>query len=110
MSIARNDVEYAVTMTEAAAKDPPPEFNYLTRIATGHLLEGIEAFERWSQDPDVARFLRALPEAGRAAREQVRDARNKIGSEALRNARNHTFHYPYPGPPAPPTQTRCSAR
>ena len=97
MSIARNDVEHALNEAESAAEEDRPEFAYLVRITTGHLFEGIEALQRWSNDPEVADFLRGLPEDGLMARKQVNRARDQIGREALEHLRNHTFHYPYPG-------------
>jgi hypothetical protein len=96
ISMARNDIRYAVCQAGAANTDDKPEFAYWVRISTGHFFEAANALKHWRQVPEVRGFIAKLPKAAREDLRSVNGSVQKIGPGVLEHSRNRTFHYPYP--------------
>jgi hypothetical protein len=96
MAIARNDIRYGLFRAGEAVDNDAPEAAYLIRLATSHFFEAEAALRQWMADPDVNRFVKALPQDARAWRKKAMAAVQKLSRGALGHSRNRTFHYPYP--------------
>jgi hypothetical protein len=96
MSMARNDLRYAMERAAAANKADQPEFTYLTRLALAHYFDALDAVDNWSKVPEVKAFVGRLPQTGRDQLRLARSNRQKVGHLALEHTRKRTFHYPAP--------------
>jgi hypothetical protein len=97
MAMAKNDIERALRDVLDAGKDDRPDFTYRVRLATGHLVEALDSLNAYSQEFDEVRALiqRVSPE-GQEKLKVVRGTLQEVGADALKSARDNTFHYPSP--------------
>jgi hypothetical protein len=104
MAMAKNDIERALRDVLRAGANNDPDFSYRVRLLTGHLVEGIEAFNAYSERYEEVRALVArLPNERRQAFRTVRGAFQQAGRDVLQHIRQNTFHYPSPDPTYSPT-------
>jgi hypothetical protein len=96
IAAARNDIEEAVTMSSAAAKEDNPALVYRHRLVLGHFFEAAEALKAWEKRKAVREFVGELPASARKERERALAAFTKVGRKTLAQSRNSTFHYPAP--------------
>ena len=97
MAMARNDIENAMWKAAEANEADTPDFTYWVRLVMGHFLEAADALQRWrNESGEVRDFLDRLPTVGQQALGVVGGTLNKVGPEAVKHARNHSFHYPAP--------------
>ena len=100
MAIASNDVEHAVRNAGLANTEGRPEFSYWVRIANGFTFEGIRTLRAWRDEEEskseIKKLLDRLPAPGKDALKRVNGVEQKMGSKALREVRDKTFHYPRP--------------
>ncbi len=107
MSIARNDIELALRDGIRAAKGDAPDFTYRVRLATSHLVEGLDSLNSYSQaSPAVRNLMARVPADGRNNLKMARGTLQKVGSEALQHVRHNTFHYPSPNTNYDPTSDK----
>ena len=96
MGMAKNDIELALRDVLAAGKDRQ-DFSYRVRLATGHLVEALDSLNAYSQEFAEVRKLagRVTPE-GQERLKAARGTLQQVGADALKHARDNTFHYPSP--------------
>jgi hypothetical protein len=61
MAMARNDIERALRDAESAIENNRPDFSYRARLAIGHLVEGLDALDAYSQREEVRALMRRVP-------------------------------------------------
>jgi hypothetical protein len=106
MSMARNDIDRAYRDLLASTDEDRQDFTYrvMVRLATGHIVEAIDALGFYRQSSDEVRKL-----LGRVSKEGQKDLKivsgtlQKAGKDALQDVRVNTFHYPSPDPHYSPT-------
>jgi hypothetical protein len=96
MSVARNDIEVALRDGIAAAHDDRPDFSYRVRLVTSHLVEALDSLNAYSQEDDVKKLMARVPVAAQKHLSKARGVLQKVGSKALDQVRNNTFHVPSP--------------
>jgi hypothetical protein len=97
MGMAKNDVERALRDVLTAAKNDRPDFAYRVRLSTGHLVEALDSLAAYSQEFEEVRALTArVPAEGQKKLAAARGTLQDVGADALRHARDNTFHYPSP--------------
>ena len=57
MSMAKNDIERALHDVIRAGKNDDPDFSYRVRLVIGHLVEAVDALNRYSQSHEEVRKL-----------------------------------------------------
>jgi hypothetical protein len=104
MSMARNDIERAYRDLLASADEDRQDFTYRVRLATGHIVEAIDALAFYRQSfPEVRKLLGRVTEKGKKDLKIVSGTLQKAGKGALQDVRDNTFHYPSPDPQYSPT-------
>ncbi len=97
MSIARNDIELALRDGIRAAQRDAPDFTYRVRLATSHLVEGLDSLNAYSKDSRAVRSLMTrVPADGQKNLKIARGILQKVGSKVLQHVRDNTFHVPSP--------------
>jgi hypothetical protein len=96
MSMARNDLRYAMELTVAANREDRAEFTYHARLAMAHFFDAIEAFESWNKLKEIQSFVAGMPQPGRDQLKLARSNLQRVGHEAIEHTRNRTLHYPCP--------------
>lgn len=97
MSMVRNDIELALRDGIRAAERDAPDFTYRVRLATSHLVEGLDSLNAYSKDSDRVRTLMSRVPANRQNHLRVaRGTLQKVGSKVLQHVRDNTFHVPSP--------------
>lgn len=97
MGMAKNDIERALRDVLAAGKEDRPDFAYRVRISTGHLVEALESLAVYSQEfREVRALTKRVPAEGQKKLATARGTLQAVGVDALRHARDNTFHYPSP--------------
>jgi hypothetical protein len=97
MSMARNDVKRGLEDLKSARVRVAPDISYRARLIVGHLVEGMDALDAYSQAFNVIpTFLRSMTPEGRGALKTARRELEQVGRHVFEHARNHTFHYPSP--------------
>lgn len=97
MGMAKNDIERALRDVLAAGEKEMPDFFYSVRLATGHLVEALDSVNAYSQEFEEVRMLtkRVSPD-GQNKLTTARSTLQQVGPDALKHARDNTFHYPSP--------------
>ena len=104
MGMAKNDIERALRDVLAAVKGDAPDFSYRVRLATGYLVEALDSLNAYSQEFEEVRALtQRVPADGRDKLATVRGTLQQVGADALKHARDNTFHYPSPRTSYAPT-------
>jgi hypothetical protein len=97
MGMAKNDIERALRDVLAAGKDDRPDFAYRVRLSTGHLFEALDSLAAYSQEfEEVRELMKQVPAEGQKKLAAARGTVQAVGPDALRHARDNTFHYPSP--------------
>lgn len=96
LSMARNDLEFALRDAVRAAEDDAQDFTYRVRLLTSHLVEALDSLKAYSGDADVRARMARVPADRRRQLALARGVIQKVGSRALDTIRNSTFHYPSP--------------
>jgi hypothetical protein len=96
MSIAKNDVERALRDVLRAGENDDPDFTYRVRLATGHLVEALDALNAYTEYDEVKSMLAGVATEGQRDLKVARRALQEAGREVLQHVRDNTFHYPSP--------------
>lgn len=104
MSMARNDIERALRDVAAAAENDSPDFSYRLRLTVGHLVEALDALNAYRQTYlEVRELISRMPNSARKHLKVASGSLQNAGPNVLKNARDHTFHYPSPKASYSPT-------
>jgi hypothetical protein len=96
MSMARNDINIALSDGIAAAHDDRPDFAYRVRLVTSHLIEALDSLNAYSQEDDVKKLIARVPADSQKQLAKTRSVLQKVGPKVLDQVRNNTFHFPSP--------------
>jgi hypothetical protein len=97
MSMARNDIELALRDGIVAAEQDRQDFTYRVRLATSHLVEGLDSLMAYTQEsPDITKLMDRVPKEQRNELGKARSVVQKVGDDAFGQIRNNTFHLPSP--------------
>jgi hypothetical protein len=97
MSMARNDIERALRDVAAAAENDSPDFSYRLRLTVGHLVEALDALSAYREvHEEVRALISRMPNSAKKHLKVASGSLQKAGPNVLKNARDHTFHYPSP--------------
>ena len=89
-----------------AGENDDPDFTYRIRLATGHLVEALDALNAYSRHKKVKSLMARVSNEARQRLKVARGAPQKAGRGALKAMRNNTFHYPSPESPTSPTSDK----
>jgi phage I-like protein len=107
MGMAKNDIERALRDVLEAGERDRPDFSYRVRLATGHLVEALDSLNAFSQEfGEVRELTKRVSAEGQKKLTTARGTLQQVGTEALKHARDNTFHYPSPKTNYTPTSDR----